>query len=115
MVVGVADVDVAVAVRRHPTRVVQLGAGSGRTVTGEPGGAGAGQGADKPGTGIDPTHPMVEGVADEHVAAAVHRPPPRVVQLGTGSGRTVTGEPEGAGTGEGADKPGDRIDPAHPM
>src|SRR3990170_4922812 len=115
MVVGVGDVHVAGAVHRHPTRVVQLGAGGGTAVTGEPASAGAGDGADKPGDRIDPAHPMVVVVGDEHVAAAVHHHPVREVQLGAGGGRTVTGEPEGAVAGEGADQPAARIDPAHPM
>src|SRR3990172_7458920 len=115
MVEVVADVHVAVAVHRHPIRVVQLGVGGGRTVTGEPGGAVAGDGVDEPGAGIDPAHPMVVGVGDEHVAAAVHPHPIRFVQLGAGGGGTVTRERADTGTGDGADQPGDPIDPTDPM
>src|SRR6185312_4536880 len=114
-VTGIGDDQIACAVRRHPGRGADLGAGGRAAVAGVALGAGAGDRVDVSGghllaveravlAGDYPDH-AVAGVGDDQVPGGVHGHALRPVQRGAGGRAAVAGVPGGA-------VPGDRVDVA---
>ena len=121
VVEGVGDEQVAGAVEGDALRVVELRAGGGAAVSGEPaeaaaglaGGVVAGHGGDDAGPGVDPADDVAGGVGDVQVAVCVQRDAGGLVQPGEGGRAAVAGVAGGAvaGDGDGLALGGDLHDP----
>src|SRR5262249_14270187 len=101
-VVGIADVDVAGGVQRHPVGVADVGRRGLPAVAVVADGAGAGDGGDDA-VGFDCANAVVVPVGDEYLVLGVDGQGGGIVQLGGGGGAAVAAEAGSAGAGDGDD------------